>query len=58
MFNETFFRIFVPMIEQLIKVRDTLKFQIEASYDEVRSDKLSKHHDNILSLIKDLEDGI
>lgn len=46
------------MIEQLIKVRDTLKFHIEASYDEVRSDKLSKHHDNILSLIKDLEDGL
>ena len=46
------------MIKQLIKVRDSLKFQIEASYDEVRSDKLSKHPDNILSLIKDLEDGI
>jgi len=42
------------MIKQLIKVRDSLKFQIEASYDEVRSDKLSKHHDNILSLIKDI----
>ena len=46
------------MIEQLIKVRDSLKFQIEASYDEVRSDKLSKHHDNIKSLIKDLADGL
>ena len=46
------------MIEQLIKVRGSLMFQIEASYDEVRSDKLSKHHDNILSLINDLEDGI
>ena len=46
------------MIKQLIKVRDSLKFKIEASYDEVRSDKLSKHHDNILSLIKDLEDVI
>jgi hypothetical protein len=43
---------------KLHEIERTLKFDIEASYNEVKSDKLSKHHDNILSLIKDLENGI
>jgi len=45
-------------LHKLHEIERTLKFDIEASYDEVKSDKLSKHHDNILSLIKDLEDGL
>tara|TARA_B100000925_G_scaffold223941_1_gene172514 strand:- start:130 stop:294 length:165 start_codon:yes stop_codon:yes gene_type:complete len=45
-------------LNQLTEIEKDLKFEIEASYDEVRSDKLSKHHDNIQNLIKDLADGL
>lgn len=48
----------LTILNQLTEIEHDLKFEIEASYDEVRSDKLSKHHDNIKSLIKDLADGL
>ena len=48
----------LTILNQLTEIEHDLKFEIETSYDEVRSDKLSKHHDNIKSLIKDLVDGL
>ena len=49
----------LTVLQQLSDIEKDLKFGIEASYDEVKSDNLSKHHDNIRSLINYLrEDGI
>ena len=48
----------LTVLQQLQTIEKDLKFMIEASYNEIRSDKLSKHHDNIRSLIKDIQDGI
>tara|TARA_B100001287_G_scaffold201069_1_gene170473 strand:- start:55 stop:219 length:165 start_codon:yes stop_codon:yes gene_type:complete len=48
----------LTVLQQLSDIEKDLKFEIEASYNEIRSDKLSKHHDNVRSLIKDLQDGI
>ena len=48
----------LTVLQQLQTIEKDLKFEIEASYSEIRSDKLSKHHDNIRSLIKDIQDGI
>ena len=48
----------LTILNQLTELENSLKFEIEASYDEVRSDKLSKHHDNVKNLIKDLADGL
>jgi hypothetical protein len=48
----------LTVLQQLQTIEKDLKFEIEASYNEIRSDKLSKHHDNIRSLIKDLTNGI
>ena len=48
----------LTVLQQLQTIEKDLKFEIEASYNEIRSDKLSKHHDNIRSLIKGIQDGI
>ena len=47
----------LTILQQLQTIEKDLKFEI-GSYNEIRSDKLSKHHDNIRSLIKDIQDGI
>ena len=47
----------LTVLTQLSDIEKDLKFGIESSYSEIVSDKLSKHHDNIRALMKDLEDG-
>jgi hypothetical protein len=47
----------LTVLQQLQTIEKDLKFEIEASYSEIKSDKLSKHHDNIRKLIRDITDG-
>ena len=47
----------LTILTQLSDIERDLKRRCEWSTNDMEGDKWSKHHDNILSLIKDLSNG-
>ena len=47
----------LTILTQLSQIEKDLKAKCEHSTNEIEGDKWSKHHDNIISLIKDLSNG-
>ena len=47
----------LTILTQLSQIEKDLKAKCEHSTNEIEGDKWSKHHDNILNLIKDLSNG-